>query len=97
MTHADGLSAAFRQATAFVQPAVVSITSEKEFRISSGSRGELPQVPEEFRHFFGDEFERFFQRPSPEGRAVQRGFGSGVIVSRDGYILLHRNQSALSL
>lgn len=91
--HADGLSDAFRQAIAVAQPAVVSITAQKELRISSEMRGERSRVPEEFRRFFGDDFERFFDRsnPVPEQYGVQRGFGSGVIVSHDGYILTNHH------
>jgi len=48
--------------------------------------------PDEFRHFFGDDFfDRFFHDRIPEGGFEQRGLGTGVIVREDGYILTNNH------
>lgn len=58
-----------------VQPAVVSVYSSKTVR-------ETIQVPEIFRQFYGG---------SPEREQKQEGLGSGVIVSKNGYILTNNH------
>lgn len=85
---ADALSQAFRQVSDHVGPSVVSITSEA--RVSSRSFNS-PAIPDEFRRFFGDDFDGFFNSPSTPRSRVQRGFGSGVIVSADGYVLTNNH------
>jgi serine protease Do len=78
-------SAAFEEAAAKVNAAVVPIFSEQVME----ERGPFSMPNEQFRDFFGDDFfRRFFNAPrgGEEGQRV-RGLGSGVIVSNDGYIL----------
>ncbi len=77
----------FADTVARVTPAVVTIRTE---RTASPRMTQLPQFPEGFP--FGD---LFGQRQAPRGRQIpapmQRGLGSGVIVTADGYILTNHH------
>lgn len=69
---------AFVEIAKRVTPAVVSITSEK-----------VVKIKDPFSNFMqkDDFFRRFFRTPEGGQEYKQRGLGSGVIVSPDGYIL----------
>lgn len=71
----------FTRAAVFATPAVVNIRAE-------GTRGETHRGlsrPWERDPFFQDFFKRFLE--PPEGTAIERSLGSGVIIDRRGYIL----------
>src|SRR5207247_11416121 len=52
---------------------------------------EAPGMDDPFwRHFFGDQFGRMFPR-GQIGPQVVRGLGSGVIITKDGYILTNNH------
>ncbi len=85
------LSQAFREIAKEVGPAVVFIGTEQTVKSSSNAPSQ-----EQFREFFGDDFmRRFFgEMPGqqPEGREYkQEGLGSGVITSKEGYILTNNH------
>ncbi len=81
----QNLSQAFRNVASEVGPAVVYIGTEQTIKSGRGNS-------EQFRDFFGDEFfRRFFGDMPPEREYKQRGLGSGVITSQDGYILTNNH------
>jgi len=67
---ADDLTTAFRTVAKAMRPSVVSVSTVKHVRANRLERGReraRPQVPEQFRDFFGDEspLDRFFEMPMP--------------------------------
>ena len=83
------ISKAFEDAAAKISPSVVPIFAEQVVKVQSPFG--LPDDP--FKDFFGDEFfKRFFGTPEQqEQKRVERSLGSGVIVTKDGYILTNNH------
>ena len=72
-----------------VLPAVVSITSTKISKIPTGFDGQIPDDPI-FRQFFGNDFNGNLPRRAPQQQR-ERGLGSGVVMTPDGYILTNNH------
>jgi serine protease Do len=79
-----------------VAPSVVRVAVMSKARLTANEEGSggwgLPDLPNNpfFRRFFGDEFGNGSPR-QPMRMPPQKGEGSGVIVSKDGYILTNNH------
>jgi Do/DeqQ family serine protease len=86
----------FNETAEKVLDGVVHIKSSHVVRGNIQNYGNR-NLPDPFRDFFGDEFERFFRFDSPESKPnsnippVRIGSGSGVIISEDGYIVTNNH------
>ena len=81
------LSKVFEDVANAMRPSVVNVRSVKRMSAPAGLR-HMPGQEDQMRQFFGDDFfNRFFGKQMPEEGFQQRGMGTGVIVSEDGYIL----------
>lgn len=87
---ARDLSTAFEDVTKALTPSVVNIRSTKKLPVNQ----RFPGLPFE-DDSANDLLERFFgerlPREAPGREYVQRGLGSGVIVTKDGYILTNNH------
>ena len=70
-----------------VAPAVVTIRVDGKAKIAPAAFGDNDL----FRRFFGDPFEPGERAPDAPRMPRQRGLGSGVVISRDGYILTNNH------
>ena len=70
-----------------VMPSVVNIFSSRKVKTTNRNMEDLFEDPN-LRRFFGDSFR---QGPMVPQDRVQRGLGSGVIVSADGYIVTNNH------
>ena len=73
-----------------VLPAVVAVSSSKLTKIPTEFFGQMPDDPM-FRQFFGNQQGRRFNAPRDVPEQRERGLGSGVIVTPDGYILTNNH------
>ena len=82
------LATAFQQVAVVMRPSVVSVISVSHNE-GVGNSQQIPNLPPEFKRFFGDDLPGF--QMQPPGNFESRGQGSGVIVSDDGYILTNNH------
>jgi len=94
ITSLRDLNNAFVDIAATVNPTVVTVFTEKVYRLRGQSPFAAPFFFDPFGDFFGEDSPfggRHRERNAPEQQFRQQGLGSGVIVSADGYVLTNNH------
>lgn len=71
-------------------PGVVNISTSRTIQRSSAPGFGGQEIPEIFRHFFGENFGDSFPAPPSNGRGrteERQSLGSGFVISEDGYVM----------
>lgn len=91
-SRAADFSLAIKDVAKSIRPAVVTVLSSKKAEKPDRPNRRRPENPglERFKDFFGEDFfDHFGQGPSQDG--PQQWGGSGVIISRDGYVVTNNH------
>jgi len=87
---ADQLAMSFASVVRKVTPSVVQVTVSKQVQQAGWQPGGMPG-PDMFEWFFGQRPGMRQGVPTPAPMPRQKGVGSGVVVSEDGYILTNNH------
>jgi serine protease Do len=85
----EKLTTSFSGVVTKVSPSVVNVLTTKQVTVQQGNQ-QIMMDPF-FRRFFGDQFKEMPQMAPQERTRKEQGLGSGVIMSKDGYVITNNH------